>query len=98
MAIIDYADDIHRNMEVVGPDNVFFGNGQGCGTIWFSSVDEARHFLQAFGKLSGFASKLCENCGCHYGRGHYFWKRYPNHICQAWKKEIREKARRQTIA
>jgi hypothetical protein len=97
MAIIRYTDEINRDTNIVGPDNVYFGNGQGCRTIYFTSVAEAHHFIQVFGKLSGFASKLCEKCGCHYGRGHYFWKRFPDHVCQDWKKEIREKARRQKL-
>ena len=42
--IRDYKDNISKDFDVLG-DNIYFDNGQGCGTIWFKTIEEARKFI-----------------------------------------------------
>ena len=88
MAIIEYKDDIFRDTNVLKP-NVYFDLGQGCGTIWFNSVSEARKFIEKHGRISGRDSGLCEQCGCHYSVGSKEHKQYPEFACRDWKRIIR---------
>jgi len=84
MSIIDYEEGISRDTNVYG-ENVYFDNGQGCGTIWFKNVKEAKDFLEEKGKISGFDSGLCDKCGCSAkGRG-----KYKDFVCKEWKEKIK---------
>jgi len=91
MAIEIYKDEIYKDTDVVG-DNVYFTNGQGCDTIWFASVEDARRFIAKYGRITGQDSDLCKVCACHYS---YFDKeieKYSEFVCEDWKKEMKRKA------
>ena len=61
MKIVTYKGNIYKNHGIDG-DNVYFDNGYGCKTIWFTTVPEARKFLQKHGHLTGKDSGLCDVC------------------------------------
>ncbi len=79
MSIIDYGNDIHKDTNVYG-ENVYIGNGQGCGTFWFKSVEHARKYLDRFG-MPKIPKVLCEKCSCHYSYGTREYKKYPEYNC-----------------
>jgi len=87
MAIIDYKDDIHKDTFVY-PPNIYFGNGQGCGTLWFYTPKEAKDFITKHGRLSGRDSGLCKKCQNHYSFGTPEYKKYPPFACKQWKEKI----------
>jgi len=91
MAIIDHKDGISRDTHVLG-DNVYFGLGQGCGTIWFKTVGQARSFLKKHGEISGRDSSLCKKCQCHYSSllNPKEYQKYPDFACGKWKEQIKE--------
>lgn len=101
MAIIDYTrkgsfDDvacgIHRDTNIVDGTPIYYGNGQGCRTIFFRDKEEAEKFIAKYGKIDGLSSGLCEKCSCHYSHGTKEHKRYPEFACNEWadglKKEV----------
>jgi hypothetical protein len=51
MDVKTYSDGISRDAQIYG-DNVYFSEGQGCDTIWFTTVPEAR----------GQAAQVCQVC------------------------------------
>ena len=62
-----YPDEIYRDTNVVGHYNVYLGNGQGCGTIWYKSVASARRAKFASNCIiSGRDLVDCRCCTCHY--------------------------------
>lgn len=87
MTIQEYKDDINRDYNI-HDKNVYFGNGQGCGTIWFKSVPDARKFINEYGYLSGFDSKLCKKCQCHYSIDNKEYNKYSKFACEQWKEQI----------
>ena len=86
--IRDYADGVARDFDVSG-DQYYYDNGQGCGTIWFTTLKEARAFIKQHGKISGYTSGLCEQCQCHYSYGTKAHAKYPSHACAQWKEDIK---------
>jgi len=94
MTVITTVDDVHRDTHVFG-DNYYLTNGQGCGTIWFGSLAEARRFRDLFGNhADGYHSGICERCACHYSISDPEHGKYPEWACYAWKEEMKESARR----
>ena len=87
MTIREYNDDICRDYNVLNK-NVYFKPGQGCGTIWFNSVPNAREFINEYGHLSGQDSKLCKKCQCHYSINDKEYDKYPEFACKQWKEQI----------
>lgn len=90
MSVIDYDGGIARDTNVLD-ENVYFDNGQGCGTIWFKNVEDARKFIAKHGRISGQDSGLCKNCQCHYSHGTKEWKKYKPWICHQWAEELKHK-------
>lgn len=88
MAIIDYEGDVHRDTAVLAP-NVYCGNGQGCGTVWFDTVEQARAVIKKLGKTpTGQDAGLCHECSCHYSYGSAEYLRYPEWACREYKRKI----------
>lgn len=88
MTILDYKGDIHRDTNVFG-DNVYTENGQGCGTVWFASVKQARQVIGRLGRApKGHESGLCPKCSCYYSFGSKQYKQYPEFACREWKRSI----------
>lgn len=90
MSIIDYDGGISRDTNVLG-ENVYYDDGQGCGTIWFKSVEEARKFIAKHGRISGQDSGLCKNCQHHYSHGTKGWNTYKPWACHRWAKKLKKK-------
>jgi len=63
MSIRDYEGDIHRDFNVL-PPNVYIGEGQGCSTIWYYTVPQARKARKNRHIPSGYDAKLCRACAC----------------------------------
>ncbi len=91
MAIIEYGDGIFRDTNVIG-DNVYLakpGRGQGCDTIWFETVRQAREFIKRHGLINGHAARVCAQCKCHFGFNTKEWKNAPfEQACKDWKEKI----------
>lgn len=86
MAIIQYKDGIFKDTNVYG-DNIYLaGNrGQGCGTIWFSSVNQARKALEKDGVITGSELYDCKKCACHYSITDERHNKYPEFACHKAK-------------
>ena len=90
---------IARDYSVHG-EQVFIGNGQGCGTIWFWDVKDARRFIDFYEdelKRSRdfriIPSELCKDCKCHYSYGTPEWKKAKREFnCREYKEELKRKA------
>jgi len=89
MTIIDYKDDLHRDTNVFR-NNVYAGNGQGCNTVWYSSVPYARQLIKHLGFTpDGRQAKLCSLCKCHHSHGNKEWTDAPyEYACKEWKEII----------
>jgi hypothetical protein len=89
--ITRYKDDVFRDWDVVAP-NVFFeseqSSGQGCETLWFYSVPEARRFIEKHGRLTGKHSGLCSRCRCYYSPDQKKYTKYPEYACKKWKDSV----------
>ena len=101
MAIIVYPFDpknpndegeICRDTNVSDEANVYFGNGQGCGTVWFKSVPDVRiaYKNNDDNEPDGHQAKLCEQCACHYSIADPQQKGKPFHACTDWKEHWTE--------
>lgn len=72
-----------RDYSVYG-DNYYFGQGQGCGTLWFPDYQTMKRFLLVFGEMSGKDWGMCDCCGCSSaGRD-----KFDEFACSKWKKNI----------
>jgi len=83
---IQYYDDgaIKRDTGFVGDGEycVYADNGQGCRTVWFKSVAEARKaLLSEEGLKHGGDLFDCTKCGCHYSAFDENFKKFPMHAC-----------------
>jgi len=91
--IRDYKDNLSRDFNI-SPPNVYANNGQGCGTVWYPTVPEARKVLQKFRELmkneeatpEGSDSGLCILCKCHYSfHSDEHGVALQDHLCTKWK-------------
>ncbi len=87
MAILDFKYDIHKDTNVYG-NNFYFGNGQGCGTLWFKTLQQVKDFIAEQGRISGHDSGFCEKCNHHYSFGTKEYKKYPPLACKEWKLKV----------
>ncbi len=88
MSVIDYGDGIFRDTNIVDEANVYIGeNGQGCSTVWFKSVPDARMAYENndYREPDGSDAGLCEQCACHYSASDPKQKGKPFHACTDWK-------------
>jgi len=94
MAIIQYNDNVFKDTNVYG-DNIYLaGNrGQGCGTIWFSSVKQAKKAFEKDGAITGSKLYDCEKCACHYSIIDKQQKKYPEFACHETKKNYAKQFR-----
>jgi len=86
MTILTVDEVINRDSNVYG-DNVYLGNGQGCGTIWFKNVKSARKALSQDGIKTDSDLADCTKCSCRYSHGTKEWKKYPEYLCHPLKKQ-----------
>ncbi len=90
MSITTYTDDINRDWSIRG-NNVYLDNGQGCGTLWFETVPQARKFLysaEICSELNGKDSGLCSVCRCHYSSFGLKYQFLQDFVCRQWKKDV----------
>ena len=89
MTITNYEGDLHRDTNIYG-SNVYAGNGQGCGTVWYNSVPYARQRIKHLGFApQGQQSKLCKLCKYNYSHNTKDWHNAPyNYACREWKEKI----------
>ena len=88
MTIHDYEGGIHKDTHILG-DNVYAGNGQGCRTVWYPSVAQARKIIRHLGYVpDGTMAGLCQRCACHYSVTDPQYSQYPGFACDAWKRAI----------
>ncbi len=96
MAIVEYT-DMTTGITVCKDTNVLGSNcyaewpegGQGCGTIWFATVGQARAVaLQLRRMPTGREAGLCDQCRGTHRHGSAGWKKYPDWACKEWKERI----------
>lgn len=93
---------ISQDYNVADGEQVYIGNGQGCGTFWFRDTQEAKRFIDAYrerikvtdlGCVTGLIPKaLCEGCRGHYSHGTPKWKRAKDWNCHGFKEQLKEAA------
>lgn len=86
---------IFRDLDIVDGEQVYIGNGQGCGTFWFSSVPEAKGFIDRYrdkmvvtdlGSVTGLIpSEICEGCKGHYSYSSKEWQKATENNCRDHK-------------
>ena len=87
MSIIDYKDNISKDTNIYGA-NIYFDNGQGCGTLWFNTAEQTRKFIAKNGRISAQDSGLCKKCNHSYSFGTKEYKKYPSLACKEWKEKL----------
>ena len=103
MAIIEYKDykgvRITRDTNVYG-EQVCLGNGQGCGTFWFKTVDDAKRFIDKYFEkieVRGLFSQvfglippaLCQDCQNHYSFQTKEWRNTKPNNCFDYKEQLK---------
>lgn len=91
MAIIDYKNNISRDTHIYG-DNVYYTSGQGCGTIWFKNVADARKFIAKHGRITGQESGRCKLCQNAYSFNSDEYNKYFPFACNSWEKKKKAQA------
>lgn len=93
---------IFRDLNVVDEEQVYIGNGQGCGTFWFKNEGEARKFIDQFRKeievtdlgcVNLIPKEICLKCKGHYSFGTKEWKKAKEWSCKEYKENLKSKVR-----
>jgi hypothetical protein len=87
MSIQKYKDGIKKDHNIVDKYKTYLGNGQGCETVWFSSVPAARKALKQNGIKTGRDLFNCKECACHYSCFNEEHLKYPEYACSDAKKQ-----------
>ncbi len=92
---------ISRDWNVADGEQVYIGNGQGCATLWFVTVEEARAFIDKYEKrikitnyqrVKGLIpNKICLKCKGHYSYNTKAWKNAPRTNCSDIKQQLKSK-------
>jgi hypothetical protein len=90
---------IFRDCNVVDGEQVYIGNGQGCRTFWFSSVPEAKRFIDKLrdrivitdsGGVTGLIhDEICKACKGHYSWGSPEWEKALRDNCRDYKEKLK---------
>jgi len=90
---------IFQDHNVADGEQVYIGNGQGCSTFWFKTVEEAKNFIEKFSQRikvydSGVVYALipkamCEACKNHYSYGTAKWRRAKENNCFQFKEYLK---------
>lgn len=103
MAVIEFKEykgvRIFKDTNVFGR-NVYIGNGQNCGTFWFSTVEEARKFIDYYEKrikpnephLGLIPDEMCNRCQNRYSRFSKEYEKFPPFACSEHKEKMIAKA------
>jgi len=93
---------IFKDYNVVDGEQVYIGNGQGCGTVWLKDLEEARKFIDKYrrrikvadsGCVSMIPRKICLSCKNHYSYNTLKWKKTKEFACREYKKELKAQIR-----
>ena len=94
---------IFQDYNVADDEQVYIGNGQGCGTFWFRDIKEAKKFIDKYrdkmkiwdtGVIRGLIpEKLCRNCKCHYSYQTPKWYKAKERNCQEFKEQLKNQIR-----
>lgn len=80
---------LQRAIRLCDPPKVFIGNGQGCGTVWYYTVADARRAVELNGGVPphGRQSGLCEGCHCHFSPRTQpkLYRQATPYACSDWK-------------
>jgi hypothetical protein len=89
MAILHYDNDIKRDTHVYS-DSVYIGDGQGCGTVWYPTVQQARKIVNQLDEVPvGQDAGLCHLCKCSYSIHSDDWKKAKyEYACKQWKEDV----------
>ena len=90
MAVIEYGYGICRDTSVLG-DNVYVDEqGQGCGTVWYPTVAQARKIVKLYeGTPEGHHANVCHLCKCRYSFGSDEHRKAPfEYACKEWKAKV----------
>jgi len=91
---------IFKDYGVMDEEKIYLGNGQGCHTFWFKTVEDAKRFIDKYHEsinphmfgLGLIPHNLCENCKNHYTYGTEEWKNAKENNCFNFKEELKKKA------
>lgn len=100
MTIQEFRDGVCKDLNVLG-DNTYIDNRQGCETIWFKNVPEARQFLDSEllnpYNFDGHDSGLCNCCRCavsSFNKKEY--NKREDFMCHKWKEDVKQEVRDKT--
>ena len=91
---------IFLDYNVVDGEQVYIGNGQGCGTFWFKNIEKAKKFIDEFrdkmdidylGGVSLIPGKLCKKCKNYYSVGTKEREKAKDYVCGEYKEELKAK-------
>jgi len=93
---------IFQDHNVADGEQVYIGNGQGCSTFWFKTVEEAKNFIEKFsqrikvndiGKVHGLIPEtMCRECKNHYSYGTAKWREVKENNCSQFKEYLKAQA------
>ena len=94
---------IFRDYNIADDEQVYIGNGQGCGTFWFRNIKEAKKFIKKYREkiritdlevVQGLIpEKLCRNCKCHYSYQTPEWYKAKERNCREFKEQLKNQIR-----
>ena len=87
-----------KDFNVADGEQVYIGNGQGCATLWFGTVGEARAFIDKYEKRIKYTNgrgliprRICKECKGHYSFNTKKWKNAPRDNCSDVKQQLKSK-------
>lgn len=91
MSIVEYKNHLCKDTNVIDErGNVYYEGlaGQGCGTVWFKSVNHANAVIKKFGQVPEVPKELCLKCKSHYSISDPKYKFMFDFNCENWKDDI----------
>jgi len=91
---------IFRDFNIVDGEQVYIGNGQGCGTFWFKNVKDAHRFIDKYrnemdvtplGAVSLIPGEICKRCKSYYSFGTKEWEKAIDYACKDYKEKLKKK-------
>ena len=89
---------ISRDTHVYG-EQIYLGNGQGCDTFWFKTLDDAKRFIDKhaekievgglYSVLGLIPPALCQDCQNHYSFQTKEWKKAKPNNCFDYKEQLK---------
>jgi|GEM_PF-1569347 hypothetical protein len=86
VSLDDCSGTVYKEPRTIGK-KFYLTSGQGCRTIWFSSLKAAKEALKNDGVKTGKDLMDCSECGNHYSFHDERWKKLPVHACGEAKRQ-----------